>query len=70
MVNQSQRPILNRLLALDPLRVGPRQFQSIDDALLAIGRHMSFDDLALALGDHGVMISTRQLRRWKEEVAA
>jgi hypothetical protein len=70
MVNQSQRPILNRLLALEPLNVGGREFSSIDDALLAIGNRMSFDDVALALDDHGVTISSRQLRRWKEEVAA
>lgn len=68
MPGQSQRPLMNKLLACDPLRLGGLTFTSIDDALLALDRSITVDELALALAGHDVPVSIRQLYRWRGEL--
>ena len=68
MPAQSQRPLVNRLLALDPLRIAGTEYTSIDAALQQCGEAFSVEELAAALAGHDVPVSTWQLWRWKREL--
>lgn len=64
MVAQSQRPILNRLLACDPLETPKGVFFSVDEALMVVPPAA----LVRALDAHGVSVSERTLKYWKKEI--
>jgi len=66
MPAQSQRPLVNQLLALKPLTINGIRFTSIDDALLS--NRLSIDDLAAALGERDISIGRETLFRWRKEV--
>ena len=69
MPAQSQRPLVNKLLTLEPLTVGEQQFTSIDHALRESDRPtITIDALAEALGEAGIEVSVFTLRRWRKEV--
>lgn len=64
MVSPSQRPILNRLLAVEPLQTPQGVFTAVDDALGVVPYTM----LASSLMAHGCPVSVRTLKRWKKEL--
>jgi hypothetical protein len=66
MPAQSQRPLVNKLLACEPLSVRGYVFTSIDDALLTTG--VSISQLVKALRGHDIPVTYKTLRRWQTEV--
>lgn len=66
MPAQSQRPLVNKILALEPLTINGTKFTSVDDALHTDS--LSIDDLAAALGEHDIDVPTRTLFRWRKEI--
>ena len=72
MPTRSQRPIVNKLLSLEPLELGPHRdlrFASIDEALLAVGSDFSFEQLAAALAmQTQVEVTGSTLYRWRREI--
>lgn len=67
MPAQSQRPLVNKLLALEPLSFAGREFTSIDDALQATNGRHSVGALVEALAGHGIEVTQWTLWRWKRE---
>ena len=67
MPAQSQRPLVNKLLACEPLSVRGAVFTSIDAALLAPG--VSVGELVKALRRHDIPVTYKTLRRWREEAS-
>ncbi len=68
MPTRSQRPLLNKLLGLEPLEVGQVRFTTIDDALMVMGTGFSPERLAAALDDQAhVEVTVATLYRWKRE---
>ncbi len=71
MPTRSQRPLLNKLLGLEPLWVGQVQFTTIDDALMVMGTDFTPERLAAALDDQAdVEVTVTTLYRWKREASA
>ncbi len=69
MPTRSQRPLLDRFLGLEPLRLGESRYTVLDEALLAMGDDFSPEQLAAALdaqADIEVTVST--LYRWRREI--
>lgn len=67
MPAQSQRPLVNKLLALEPLSFAGSEFTSIDDALQATNSRHSVGALAEALAGQGIDVTQWTLWRWKRE---
>jgi hypothetical protein len=65
---QSQRPLVNRILSLEPLLYRQAEFTSIDDALMATNGGSSIAELVEALSGHGIEVSQYTLWRWKREI--
>lgn len=69
MANKSQRPLVNKLLAFDPITVDHFEYASLDDALEAMGTDISPERLAAALYDHAeVAVTVTTLYRWKQAI--
>lgn len=64
MVAQSQRPLVNRILAIEPLKTAQGTFASVDEALGVL----PLVELAEALSDHDVQVTRWQLARWRREL--
>ena len=67
MPSQSQRPIVAKLLTLDPLHMAGRAYISLDDALADMSGDFTPEELADALKDKGISISIDTLYRWKRD---
>ncbi len=74
MPTRSQRPLVNKLLAVEPLSIGgyiDRRFSSIDDALMEAGDEFSLEQLAAALdAQTGIPVTGSTLYRWRRELEA
>ena len=72
MPTRSQRPIVNKLLSLEPLTVGPyqdRRFTDIDQALRVVGTEFTIEQLAAALDSQThVEVTVSTLYRWRREI--
>jgi hypothetical protein len=72
MPTRSQRPIVDKLLSLEPLEVGSHRdlrFTGIDQALLQMGTDFTAEELAVALSNQtDVKVSTTLLYRWRREI--
>ena len=72
MPTRSQRPIVNKLLSLEPLALGSHRdlrFASIDEALLAVGPEFSYEQLAAALESQTkVEVTGSTLYRWRRQL--
>ena len=72
MPTRSQRPIVNKLLSLEPLALGSHRdlrFASIDEALLAVGSEFSYEQLAAALESQTkVEVTGSTLYRWRRQL--
>ncbi len=72
MPARSQRPLVNKLLSLEPLEVGSYRdlrFSAIDEALLAMGGDFSPEQLAAALdAQTHVEVTVSTLYRWRREL--
>jgi hypothetical protein len=69
MVAASQKPILNRLLQCEPVRVRGRAYSNIDLAIADVGKRYTWDHLVQVLSDYGADVSRDTLRRWRREAA-
>ena len=63
----SNYPLVNRLLSVEPLRVGGAVFTTLLAALDQIGAGVSVLDVKEALGRLGVDVSVETLYRWKRD---
>ena len=74
MPTRSQRPLVNKLLALDPLSIGSycdKRFSTIDEALMEAGDEFSLEQLAAALDAQiGIPVTGSTLYRWRRELEA
>jgi hypothetical protein len=72
MPTRSQRPLVNKLLGLEPLTVGSHKdlrLSNIDEALLAMGGDFSPEQLAAALdAQTHVEVTVSTLYRWRREL--
>ncbi len=72
MPTRSQRPLVNKLLGLEPLTVGSHRdsrLSNIDEALLAMGGDFSPEQLAAALDNQThVEVTVSTLYRWRREL--
>lgn len=66
---QSQRPLVNKLLACEPLHINGHTFTSIDAALRACNGSLTVRGLAEALNAADVPVSIWQLYKWRREIA-
>ena len=70
MPTHSQRPLVNKLLGLEPLDIAKTRFFAIDDALIAMGTDFTPERLAAALYDQAqVEVTVSTLYRWRRELA-
>ena len=70
MPSRSQRPILNKLLGLQPLEVGRAKYVTIDDAVAAMGTDFSAEQLSAALdAQQEIEVTVTTLYRWRREIA-
>lgn len=67
MPTRSQRPLVAKLMALEPVKVAGLVYSDIDRALAGIGSTHTPEELADALRDHGVVVSTETLYRWRRD---
>ncbi len=72
MPTRSQRPLVNKLLGLEPLTIGSyrdQRFSTIDEALMQAGGEFSLEQLAaqLAAQTH-VEVTASTLYRWRREL--
>ncbi len=73
MPARSQRPLVNKLLGIEPLAVGSYRdlrFTDFDSALLAMGTDFSPEQLAAALDDQTkIEVTVSTLYRWRREIS-
>ena len=69
MPTRSQRPIVDRLLSVDPLKIHGQVYTSVDDLLgmMTTRRVFTAEELVAALADHGVVVSVKTVYRWKRD---
>lgn len=74
MPTRSQRPIVNKLLSLEPLEIGSyrdQRFATIDEALAKVGGEFTFEQLAAALdAQTHVLVTASTLYRWRRQLEA
>ncbi len=74
MPTRSQRPLVNKLLALEPLSIGSyrdQRFSTIDEALLEAGDEFTLEQLAAALdAQTSVLVTASTLYRWRRQLEA
>ena len=63
----SNYPLVNRLLAVDPLNVRGAEFSSLVSALDQIGAGVTVGEVQAGLERVGVEVSTETLYRWKRD---
>ncbi len=69
MPTRSQRPLVNKLLGLDCLVIGPTHYTNIDDALLAMTHDFSPERLSTELADQAeIEVTVSTLYRWRTEI--
>ena len=68
MPTRSQRPIVDRLLSVDPIKLNGLVYKSISDMLdgFNVGK-VTVDELVAALKAHGVVVSVRTVYQWKRD---
>ena len=67
MPTRSQRPIVDRLLSVDPLRMRGIAYGSLDVLLDTLDEEVGPVELLEALKDHGVVVSVETVYRWKRD---
>ena len=63
----SQRPLVAKLLALEPMTIGDTRYDRLEHILEDMGRTVSPEDLVTALKEYGVAVSVSTLYRWRAE---
>ncbi len=67
MPTRSQRPIVDRLLSVDPLKLHGLAYGSVDSVLAALDEEVGPMELIEALKDHGIAVSVETVYRWKRD---
>ena len=68
MPTRSQRPLVDKILGMEPLEIGQARFTELDAALLAMGTDFSPERLAAALDTLSIEVTVSTLHRWRREI--
>lgn len=68
MANRSQRPIVAKVLGMEPMTIGDVRYHDLDHVLEDMGRTINAEEIVEAMKSHGIAVSVTTLYRWRQDV--